>query len=147
MNHKKIEEFIEKFAKLYYKFQEKQSKLIKNLSDKDLEQLSVVFEKQALGGDPQTCFGFRVELWDRYSNNIRKELWFRNMFKRAKESGLDCYCPTCDGKCLGEDYHDKIVPGKTEYEMRIGEMSRDQLTTEVLRLNKIINEMISAKNY
>lgn len=147
MKTKKIEKFIDKFAKLYLQFQDKQVNLIKKLSNEDLEQLAAAFDKCALGGEKQTCFGFRVELWDRYANNVRKELWLRNMFKRANESGLACYCPTCDGKCLGEDHHDLIVPAKTEYEMRVGEMSRDQLTAEILKLNKLLNESTNAKSY
>lgn len=139
MDTKLADKFVEKFASLYIKYQDKKSRLIKNLSDEDLEFLANHFDKQALGGDPQTCFGFRVELWDINADGLRAEINMRKMFRRAKESNLNCYCPTCDGICKGEEEHDRLVPALTADEMQVGEMSRDELAKEVLKwrgLNK-----------
>lgn len=138
MKTKKIQKFIEKFAELYISFQEKQFKLIKKLSDSEILQLIIECRKQALGGDPQTCFGFRVDLWDTYAANLEKELWLRESLKQAKIFDIDSYCLTCQEKCLGDDHHDVIVSKKTEYEMRIGEMSREELTKEILKLHQLV---------
>lgn len=137
MKKKSINKFINKFAELHINYQNKQFKLIKYLSDENLEVLAKAFDKQALGGENKTCFGFRVECWDVFANNIRTELRMRNGFKLAKESGLDCYCLTCHGKCLGEDEHDKLVISLTTDEMQINEMSVTELRKELLRLRNL----------
>ncbi len=141
MKYKLILKYIDKFSELYLSFKNKQIKIIKKLSDEELNELIIAFKKQALGGESQSCFGFRVDLWDQYAANLEQELYVRNIFKRAKESGIDCYCITCKGKCLGDSHHDIIFPPKTEYEMRIGEMSRVQLIEEILKLNESINKI------
>lgn len=134
MKQKTADKLLQKFARIHIQYQKEQSKIIKKLSDADLEFLANKFDKQALGGEPQRCFGFRVECWDIFANNTRSELNHRKTLRHVRELDLDCYCITCGGKCKGEEEHDKLIPSKTEYEMRLGEMSREELIVEAINL-------------
>lgn len=136
MKKKKVEKFIDKFAELYLNYQNKQTKAVKNLSDEDLKFLAKEFKKCAVG-DPQTSFGFRTTFWDTNHDLLIRLLMYRECFKQAKDSNVSCYCFTCKGECRGEEEHDKIIPRKTEDEMRVGEMSRDDLIQEVLKWRKL----------
>jgi hypothetical protein len=123
--------FIERVAKLFMGYKKAiQMLLEKAVPESEWPRIAELLEAQAKTEDMR---GFRVTMWDEIAFIVRAEIGYRHTLNRARESGLECYCCTCDGECKGDEEHEKRARKFAPGELDLNEMSREALIQEVLK--------------
>ncbi len=131
------DDVIERAATVIVAFRDGIVSALETVPEQQLPDIAEQFVVQATGGPDNHYTGRRITMWDEAAAVVRAEFFYRKTLRLARESGLECYCVTCEGSCRGDAAHearDRALPAMMPDECEVEAMSREELILEVHRL-------------